>query len=306
MKAIKTAAIIGMGALGLLFGRQIVLRLGRDALYYVMDEVRLARHQKDVYTINGVPAEFDLRASSAVIPADLVIVATKFGGLREAMDVMRNAVDSHTTIISLLNGISSEEILAEKYDCRQIIDCVAIGMDAVREGSDLVYRHMGRLQIGARDEVQKPRLERLAAFFAKAGIPYELIPDMRRAMWNKFMLNVGINQTCMVYETTYGGALAEGSEARRSMVQAMQEVIAVARAEKVDLSEADLRRNLATIAGLNPEGYPSMRQDALARRKSEVELFGGTVVRLGEKHGIDTPVNSRYCEWIREMEKGIE
>ena len=56
---------------------------------------------------------------------------------------------------------------------------------------------------------------------------------------------------------------------------------------------------------LNPEGTPSMRQDALAGRPSEVELFAGTMLRIAAQHGIDVPVNRRYYNTIIKMEKGM-
>ena len=67
-----------------------------------------------------------------------------------------------------------------------------------------------------------------------------------------------------------------------------------------------LGRSYELLSELKPDGYPSMRQDALAGRKTEVELFAGTVVRLAEKHGISVPVNASYYKRIREKEEGLE
>jgi 2-dehydropantoate 2-reductase len=116
------------------------------------------------------------------------------------------------------------------------------------------------------------------------------------------MINVGINQTCMVYETDYGHACAPG-EALEDMKGAMHEVIAIADRKGIRLTEEDFEKNLALLRSLNPFGLPSMRQDALAHRRSEVELFAGTMIRLGREMGIPVPVNERYYEKIMEMEK---
>lgn len=74
--------------------------------------------------------------------------------------------------------------------------------------------------------------------------------------------------------------------------------------EKVpDISVKTIELVLSKIlSGLNPDGYPSMRQDAVAKRYSEVELFAGTVLKLAVKHGIDTPANKRYYEDIKKVE----
>jgi len=122
-------------------------------------------------------------------------------------------------------------------------------------------------------------------------------------MWNKFMINVGINQTCMVYETDYGHAVEAGSSACTDMEKAMHEVIDVAVAEGICLTEEDFRKDMQILRSLDPQNYPSMRQDAMARRPSEVELFAGTMLRIAAKHGIRVPVNERYYRVIREMEQ---
>ena len=89
------------------------------------------------------------------------------------------------------------------------------------------------------------------------------------------------------------------------MEKAMHEVIAVAKAEGIVLTEEDFEKDMGILRGLNPEGTPSMRQDALAGRPSEVELFAGTMLRIAAQHGIDVPVNRQYYKRIREMESGI-
>ena len=116
------------------------------------------------------------------------------------------------------------------------------------------------------------------------------------------MLNVGVNQTCMVYSCTYGDVWHPGKE-RDTMIGAMREVIAVANAEGIDLSESDLEEYDRIIRTLRADGTPSMGQDRIARRQSEVEMFAGTVIRRGQKAGIPTPVNQWLYDQVQEIEK---
>lgn len=74
------------------------------------------------------------------------------------------------------------------------------------------------------------------------------------------------------------------------------------RAEGVALTDADVAYWLDIIDHLNPAGMPSLRQDVLARRPTEVELFSGTINRLGVAHGIPTPVNERFYAAIKALE----
>lgn len=89
------------------------------------------------------------------------------------------------------------------------------------------------------------------------------------------------------------------------MEKAMHEVIAVAKAEGIDLTEEDFEKDMKILRGLNIEGTPSMRQDALAGRPSEVELFAGTMLRIATRHGIDVSVNRRYYNTIIGIERDL-
>ena len=298
---IKTVAIVGMGALGMLYGEQLQKVLPAGAVRFVMDEERFKRHKNDKYEVNGVEQSFTLQSVAQAEPVDLVIVATKFSGLNEALEKMQGLVGPQTIIFSVLNGISSEEYIKERYGDDNLLYCVALGMDAVREGTSLTYQHKGILKLGMLAKKQRPALAAVMALLEKAGIQYVIEEDILHALWAKLLLNVGINQTCMVYETNYGGAFTN-EEARQDMFAAMHEVITVAQREGIKLTEADFEGCVKVLRGLSPEGLPSMRQDAMAKRKSEVELFAGTIIRLGAKHNVPTPVNQRYYDIIKAME----
>ena len=298
---IKTVAIVGMGALGMLYGEQLQKVLPAGAVRFVMDEERFKRHKNDKYEVNGVEQSFTLQSVAQAEPVDLVIVATKFSGLNEALEEMQGLVGPQTIIFSVLNGISSEEYIKERYGDDNLLYCVALGMDAVREGTSLTYQHKGILKLGMLAKKQRPALTAVMALLEKAGIQYVIEEDILHALWAKLLLNVGINQTCMVYETNYGGAFTN-EEARQDMFAAMHEVITVAQREGIKLTEADFEGCVKVLRGLSPEGLPSMRQDAMAKRKSEVELFAGTIIRLGAKHNVPTPVNQRYYDIIKAME----
>lgn len=298
---IKKAAIVGMGALGLLYGNHIVKQCGQDAVTYVMDKERLKKYQNEIFSINGEPVHFHMTEAKDMKPVDLLIVAVKYTGLRAALDIMKNCVNEQTVIISVLNGISSEEIIGERYGMERIVYTVAQGMDAMKFGNTLNYTQMGELYIGLPENRNREKLERLMAYFDNIHMPYVEEKDILYRLWSKFMLNVGVNQTCMVYETTYAGALAKG-EANRTMIAAMREVIALANAEGIALSEKDINQYVDIIKTLNPEGTPSMGQDRINKRPSEVEMFAGTILELAEKHGIYVPANEFLYERVREIE----
>ncbi|MBQ4608474.1 MAG: hypothetical protein IJB18_02735, partial [Clostridia bacterium] len=126
---------------------------------------------------------------------------------------------------------------------------------------------------------------------------------MVRRQWGKLMLNVGLNQSIMVFEGDYS-TIQKPGRPREVMLGAMREAQMIAGLEGYPISDEEFDAWVAMADGLSPEGKPSMRQDGEARRKSEVELFAGTMVRLGKKHGVEVPVNDWLYARVQETEAG--
>ncbi len=299
--AIKNAAIIGMGALGLLYGSKIYKNIGKDAVSYILDDDRFESYKKKSFTVNGEEVFLPTVRADEALPYDLVIVAVKYNSLNSALETMKNCVGSNTVIISVMNGIDSEEIIARRYGEEKLLYAIAQGMDAMREKSALTYSKSGTVLLGITDKHKREKLDEVCEFFTTAKIEYSVPGDIMHALWGKFLLNVGVNQACMVFKTTYGGVLKEG-EANRSMIAAMREVIAIARAEGVELTEKDLNFYVDIEKKLLPDSMPSMAQDGAAKRPSEVEMFAGTVIKIAKKHNILVPENTFLYKKVKEME----
>lgn len=298
---INTVGIVGLGALGLMYGEHIQNSIGRDNIFFAMDRERYQRHKNDKYTVNGKEIDFNLIDCHNAKPVDLLIIAVKYNSLDSALDVMKNLIGENTVIISVMNGITSEEIIGRRYPDTAIIPCVAIGMDAMRSGTDLNYVNKGLLQIGITSQEMRPALGAVDAFLTKINLPHTIEDDIMHAMWKKFMINVGINQSCMIYDSPYGGIMSS-SEKRASLERAMREVIVLSEAEGTNVTEEDLEASLNLFNNLDAGSYPSMHQDFKAKRRSEVELFAGTVRKLAAKHGIPVPENDLYYKRIAEIE----
>lgn len=303
-KPISAVTIVGMGALGMLFGGLIQDTLGPGSVTFAAAPERIEKYRKMQFSINGKPVTFPFAAADAAAPAELVMVAVKDTALESALDTMRGFIGPDTTVISVLNGISSEEKIAARYGAERIIYTVAQGMDAVKFGGELHYTKPGELHVGITGRpgsAGTARLEALTDFLHRAGVPCFVEADILHRMWAKFMLNVGVNQCCMAFETDYGGAVAPG-RVRDTMVAAMREVQKLAACEGITLEDAERNDYLTLLAELAPRGMPSMRQDGMAHRLSEVELFAGTVCRLADKYKLEVPTNRMLYAKIKAME----
>ncbi len=303
---IHNVSIVGMGALGVMYGDFFVAKLGKEHVEFIADKARIDRFQQEGMFCNERSCDFSMadEADETGRPADLLIFAVKATGLQSAIHSVRNKISRHTIILSLLNGITSEEIIGKEYGMDPILHCIVQGMDTIKENNRVTYAHFGKICLGVHDEndVKKQNLQAVVDLFDRIDMPYAVEDDILRRMWCKLMLNVGVNQSVMIHEGTYETVQRPGI-ARDLMLAAMQEVILVAQKENVTITQADFDEYVSLLDTLNPAGMPSMRQDGLAQRKSEVELFAGTVLALAEKHGIDVPVNRKIYETILEMER---
>jgi 2-dehydropantoate 2-reductase len=124
---------------------------------------------------------------------------------------------------------------------------------------------------------------------------------MMKTLWWKFMINVGINQTSAVLRATYG-MMQDINEAQELMVDAMREVIEISQKAGVKLTQEDIEECLRIVKGLTPTGKTSMCQDMEASRQTEVNIFAGTVLELGKKYSVPTPVNAMLLRIIKASE----
>ncbi len=282
MEQIKRVAILGAGAMGAFFAARFHDAPGVSAGVVARGPrgERLARNGLEVNReAYAVPV---IHPDQADVPADLIIVALKHHHLLEAVPDLKNLVGEETTIVSVMNGLDSEEILGAAYGMDKVLYTISVGIDAVREGNQITYTKPGMHYFGEATNAQlSPRVETVREAFSRAGIPHETPHDMLRMLWWKFMVNVGANQASAVMWAPYG-VFQSSPQARALMEALMLEVVQLAQAAGVNLAAGEIEDWITVLNTLSPQGKTSMLQDVEAGRKTEVEIFGGKVVELGE------------------------
>jgi len=303
VKEIKNVAVLGAGAMGAVYASRFF-----DASLFstvlVARDPRYDRLRAEGLVVNGKHYSIQVvHPDEAATPADLIIVALKDYYLPEAINDLKNLVDGETTLISVMNGLDSEEYLGSVYGMDKVLYAVAVGIDAVREGNSVTYTNPGKVFFGELDNSHtSERVRRVQAAFERAGVVFETPTDMTRMLWWKFMINVGVNQASAVMRAPYG--VFQSSPDARALTEAlMREVIALAQRIGVNIGEQDLDGWYAVLKSLSPEGKTSMLQDIEAGRKTEVEVFAGKVVELGKGHGIRTPVNQTLLSIVHVLEQ---
>jgi 2-dehydropantoate 2-reductase len=178
-----------------------------------------------------------------------------------------------------------------------------VGIDAVRAGNDIRYTSFGKLYFGEdTNKLHTERVKLVKALLDQANIPYSIPENMIKALWWKYMMNIGANQASAVLGATYG-VFRTIPEARELLDEAMREVIAVSEKAGVGLGEVDIAEAHRVLCTLSADGKTSMLQDIEAGRKTEVEMLSGVLRKKGRERGVPTPINDTLYRMIRTLEQ---
>lgn len=302
IKKIRTIAVVGAGAMGAAYA-SMFSDAESFSLFFLASGERYQRLKNNPLRVNGKHYAISaMQPQEIKEPVDLVLVALKHHHLFEALPAIKAVVGPETTILSVMNGLESEQIIGATCGMEKMVYAIAVGIDAVREGDNFSYARPGKIIFGEGPQKSDgSRLDRLQEALTRAAIPHEVPVDMMRIMWWKFMINVGINQASAVLRAPYG-IFHASDDARALMLLLMQEVIALAEKVAIDLGQKDLDEWFSVLSTLAPGGKTSMLQDIEADRKTEVEVFAGKVVSMGREHDVATPVNQAILHIIKTME----
>jgi len=283
----KNITLIGCGAVGALYGLRLHNLLGKEQVCFLVDEKRKQRYETEGIFLNGEKAPFRYCTSDEAEAADLVILATKNHHLAEAIRLMKSSVGPDTTILSLLNGIESEQLLASEFGQEKVLYSFAVGLNSTHTGNTITYTAEGRIVFGEKDNAISERIMALKDLFEKALIAYVVPEDIQLQLWNKFMLNTTYNTISSLIYATYADFDQPSVLDLARLI--CREVQMVAAKEGVLLPDSLIEQNHRIVCSLGSEGKTSMCQDMEAGRRTENQWFCGTVIKLGEKHGVSTP-----------------
>ena len=292
-------AVIGAGAVGAVVAE--ALHQGwEDEAAALADRTRIEGiAQSGGILINGRNASFRLVPFDEPRPLELAVFAVKGYQLGKAMEQAAPWISPKTRIISLLNGITSEQQIEQRFPGHDLPLALTVGQDALRRGTSITYANRGKIILGEKQPpCRSSRVAEIISILEAGGITCEVPDDMVHAMWWKFMVNVGINQVSALCRAPYGEFQKPGMH-RDMMLAAVSEVQYIARLEGVSLTSADVAAWLDLLDTLDPLGETSMLQDVKGCRNTEIELFSGTLLRLAEKHGAEVPMNAELYRGLK-------
>lgn len=302
MKDIKNVLICGIGAVGSIYANKIQ-NFDAENFRVLVDKQRYERYIKNPTIFNGKELNFNyVLPDDNNFKADLIIIATKYDGLFDVIENIKNFVQDDTVIMSLLNGVTSEKIIAQTYGREKLLYSYFIGHSAVRTGRNIVHDDVNTIVYGSENSADFDNVQRVKEYFERVGINYKIPEDIIHSLWLKFMLNVAANQTTAILRLTFGEFL-ENDKCMEFAINLMKEVQLIAKAEGVKNTDVMIDETISHLHTMIPEGKTSMLQDVEAGRKTEVEMFAGTVIKLGLEHGIATPYNKIVKEMIEIIQR---
>ena len=299
---IKNVGLIGMGAVGTVYGRLLYNSFGDD-FKVIADNTRKEKLQKSGFTLNNetfypnVISAGDLQETF-----DLIIFCVKNYQLNEAIEDVKSFVGENTLLITFLNGVTARDRIHNAFPSNKVLYGLAMRIDAERKEKGFINTENGEIHFGEADNtVISSAVTAVQECFNEAGIKNIVFPDMIRMIWKKFMLNVGVNQVTAVTRAPYG-KVTHVETNLALFKEAMNEVLKIAKELNIDLREEDIDDFVELMSKFSPMGRTSMLQDVEEKRKTEVDYFAGTVIEMGKKLNILTPVNYVFYNIIKSIE----
>ncbi len=286
-------AVMGSGGIGGYYGG-LLTRTGQDVTF-IARGAHLAAIRANGLRVKSVHGNFVISPAHATdAPAevgtvDMVLICVKTPDTEQAAEAIRPMVGPNTTVVSLQNGIDTAERIGAVVGMEHVVGGVTWISSAIEApGVIRQISQFRRVALGEFDGQITLRVQAIAAAFEETGVTVDLVTDIARLLWTKFVFIAGISGVGALTRLEIGDYRSV-PETRALLVSLMREVESLARAGGVDLSADVIEESLAIVDGAAPTIKPSMQRDVEAGRRSELESMIGVICRKGRELDIPTP-----------------
>jgi 2-dehydropantoate 2-reductase len=275
------------------FGAKLA-RAGEDVTFLARGRHLDAIRANGLRVRSAIEGEWVVKATAVddpagLPPADVVFLTVKASDTEAVLERARPAVGPDTAVVSLQNGVQSAGLIDRVLGPGHAVGGSAYIFATIEEPGVIAHRLLGRIAFGELDGRRSPRAERLLAALTAAGIPAELSADIRRVMWEKYLLICA--QAGMTALARVPTGVLRAHEASWAMYRALvEEVAAVGRAEGVALGADAVDTVMKNAESLAQTAYSSLHHDLVTGKPLELEALHGHLVRLGRHHGVPTPM----------------
>lgn len=296
---IKTVAIIGAGAIGSYFIAGLTEKLGDD-LWIVAEGERKERLEKNGIVINDQKYDLHVKTPEEAKGVDLLIISVKYGALQGTLPMIEKIVDAHTLVISPMNGVDSEKVIGEKIGMEHMLPSF-MKIASRRIDNQIVYDPevtMG-LYFGEDNGEPSERTEAIEDLLRDTPIHHHLCANIQQDIWYKYALNISKNLPQAIINCGLG-AYTDSEHLAYISARMRKEVSDVAAALGIDISDTSEARQRMPLSHRTVDFHPA---DLDAKRPTEIDMFSGTLIRMGKELHVDTPFNEFAYHAIKCLEE---
>ncbi|AYY59807.1 ketopantoate reductase family protein [Burkholderia multivorans] len=300
-------AILGAGAMGSLFGG-LLAESGEDVTLIDVNDAHLDAIRRDGLRIDDDRGERRITTlqalrpeaanASADTPFDLLIVFTKSLHTRVALDGVRALLTPHAHVLTLQNGLGNVETLNAFVPLERILVGVTTWPADLAGPAHVLSHGAGTIRMMTADGAASPFAAAVADALSRAGLACTLDADVWAAIWEKVAFNAALNTLCAVTRRTVD-QLGEHHDGPRLAQAIVAETAAVARAKGIAVDAARIARNVEHAIREHRGHRPSMLQDVLAGRRTEIDAIGGKVVAAAREVGLAVPHTETMLSLVR-------
>jgi 2-dehydropantoate 2-reductase len=299
-------AVVGAGAMGSLFGAMLS-EAGNEVWLYDVWVEHVKTINKDGLRIEREGQTRTLSIEATTDPeqigqAELVIIFVKSTHTASAAETARKLAGSDGAVMTLQNGMGNADILSEFIDPERVLaGTTSHGATLLGPGS-IRHAGIGTTTIGAWAETEqgRERARKLSDFFTKIGIQTEAVDDVRSLLWNKLLINIGINAITAL-TTIKNGQILDLEITRQLSRNAVEEAMKIAGQMNIKVRE-DAVDHVYAVAEATALNRSSMGQDVDNKRQTEIGTINGFIVRQAKRLGLKAPVNETLTALIQTLE----
>ncbi|MBQ9302437.1 ketopantoate reductase family protein [Butyrivibrio sp.] len=296
----KKIAIIGAGAVGCYILWGLSQKENIDISVIAQGD-RKERIEHEGFIINDKLYRPAVKTPTEAHGADLVIVSVKYNALQSAVADIKEIVDEHTVVMSLMNGVDSEEIIASEIGEDHIVPAL-IKVASERKQNSVRFDPETTIGIiyGEKNGKRSDRTAAIGKMFEGTGLNYRETDVILSEIWSKFRLNVGNNLPQAMLGVGVG-AYSDSEHVAALREGLVKELDAIAKAKGIDISLADPSSTRGSKV-FKRARYSTL-QDLDAKRHTEVDMFSGAIIHMGKELGIPTPYNEFAFHMLKALEE---
>ena len=284
--------VMGSGGTGGFFGAKLA-RAGEDVTFVARGAHLAALRGEGLRIRSAVEGEWSVPAPAVerldgLPPADLVLFCVKSFDTEEAAALIGPVVGPDTGVLSIQNGVDNEEKLARVLGGGHVLGGAVRVFATIAAPGVITHTFGGHLTFGEMDGRETARARAFLSACQKAAVPAELVSDVTRALWEKYVfLTTHAGMTAVT--RCPAGVLRAVPEVREVYRRTVTEILAIGRAAGVTLDDAMLEQGFKFLDTVAPNAFSSLHHDLIHGKRLELEALHGHAVRLAERHHVPAP-----------------